>query len=388
MTVSLFITLLLSACRSVDEKVSMSIRQYQVPVLINKHDNPVLQIILIPADTSGTTVREISVSLEGTTDLEDVKALRLFVSGGDLKFSTAKKFGKDQLPATVVKFSDKLPVKDSMSIWLSVELADSASLLNKIMTQCISVKTSAGTVIHDTAFSPLELRTGIALRKHLDDNVHTYRIPGLTTTNKGTLLAIYDIRRNSSRDLQGDIDIGLSRSNDGGNTWEPMKTVLDMHKWGGLPQKFNGVSDACILVDNTSDNIFIAGLWMHGVLDRDGRWIEGLTEDSDAWEHQWRNRGSQPGYGVKETSQFLITSSSDDGITWSEPVNITLMGKKREWWLWAPAPGHGITLKNGTLVIPTQGRDSEGRPFSNITWSGDGGKTWKTSNPAYSNTTE
>lgn len=112
-----------------------------------------------------------------------------------------------------------------------------------------------------------------------------------------------------------------------------------------------------------------------------------MTKDSTRWIHQWQTKGSQPGFGVKETSQFLIAKSTDNGATWSEPVNITKC-KKREWWLFAPAPGHGITLKNGTLVFPTQGRDKTGEPFSNITWSKDGGKTWITSEPAYYNTTE
>jgi sialidase-1 len=127
---------------------------------------------------------------------------------------------------------------------------------------------------------------------------------------------------------------------------------------------------------------------MHGVIDEDGVWQEGLTEESTVWNHQWRNKGSQPGFGVKQTSQFLIATSTDDGKTWGEPVNITKMCKKEEWWLFAPAPGHGITLEDGTLVFPTQGRDKNGESFSNITYSKDGGKTWITSNPAYSNTTE
>ena len=37
--------------------------------------------------------------------------------------------------------------------------------------------------------------------------------------------------------------------------------------WGGLPEKYNGVSDACILVDEKTGDIYVAGLWMHGVLD-------------------------------------------------------------------------------------------------------------------------
>ena len=127
----------------------------------------------------------------------------------------------------------------------------------------------------------------------------------------------------------------------------------------------------------------------YGVLDgKTGEWVSGMTKDSTRWIHQWREKGSQPGFGVKETSQFLIAKSTDDGQTWNPPVNITEQTKRKEWWLYAPAPGHGITLQDGTLVFPTQGRDKDGHPFSNITWSKDGGKTWSASNPAFTNVTE
>src|SRR5690606_2923526 len=114
----------------------------------------------------------------------------------------------------------------------------------------------------------------------------------------------------------------------------------------------------------------------------------GLENNSKAWNHQWKNKGSQPGFGVKQTSQFLITKSTDDGRTWSDPINLTKMCKDPKWWLWAPARGHGITLHDGTLVFPTQGRDQTGLPFSTITYSKDGGTTWKATNPAAHNTTE
>src|SRR5690606_27004095 len=198
----------------------------------------------------------------------------------------------------------------------------------------------------------------------------------------------YDVRRESGRDLQGNMDIGISRSLDEGNTWEPMQIAMDMGTYGGLPEKFNGVSDACLLVDRKSGDIYLAGLWMHGVINKDGQWVEGLTKESEQWNHQWKNKGSQPGFGLKQTSQFLISKSSDNGKTWGDPVNITKMCKKEKWWLFAPAPGNGITMEDGTLVFPTQGRDENGEPFSNITYSKDGGETWVTSNPAYNNTTE
>ena len=103
---------------------------------------------------------------------------------------------------------------------------------------------------------------------------------------------------------------------------------------------------------------------MHGALDDNGKWIEGLNENSTYWIHQWRKKGSQPGTGLKETCQFLITKSTDDGLTWSFPDNITGKTKRPEWWLFAPAPGQGITLADGTLVFPTQGRDDKGAAFS------------------------
>lgn len=122
-----------------------------------------------------------------------------------------------------------------------------------------------------------------------------------------------------------------------------------MGEYGGLPEKFNGVSDPCLLVDTQTGRIWIAALWMHGVLDSNGKFIEGLTENSDEWQHQWAGRGSQSGYSPHQTSQFILAYSDNDGLDWSEPINITHT-KPEHWWLYAPAPGQGITMSDGTLV--------------------------------------
>lgn len=61
---------------------------------------------------------------------------------------------------------------------------------------------------------------GVGVRHAGDDGVAAYRIPGLATSNKGTLLGVYDVRHNNSADLQEYVEIGLSRSTDGGQTWE------------------------------------------------------------------------------------------------------------------------------------------------------------------------
>ncbi len=374
--------------------IKMEIKSFDVPVLKNLNENAVMQIKLQLADSVVSVIAtSVTVNLEGTDDFSDIKSVRLWYSEDDLHVNnlTYKSlYGEEQTPEKKVTFTGEQQLAPGDNyFWVSVELSENADLHNKIAINISKIayndKTSS---TPDEPGNLTRQRIGFAVRKHMDDNVHTYRIPGIATTNSGTLLAVYDARRLSSRDLQGDIDIGVSRSTDSGNTWEPMRIGLDMVEWGGLPEKFNGVSDACILVDPNSDKIFLAGLWMHGVIDENGIWQEGLTKESMAWNHQWRNKGSQPGLGVRQTSQFLIATSTDDGKTWSEPVNITEMCKKEEWWLFAPAPGQGIVLDDGTLVFPTQGRDKNGETFSNITFSKDGGETWTTSTPAYANTTE
>ena len=210
------------------------------------------------------------------------------------------------------------------------------------------------------------------IHEHGQFDCHTFRIPAMVATNKGTLLAVYDMRYNSRRDLQGHMDIGLSRSTDGGETWARPVPIMDMKKFGGLPEDQNGCSDPNILVDRKSGEIFVSAVWTHG---KPGT-------------HQWVGKGSEPGHSINKSSQFMIVRSKDDGLTWGEPENWTKRLKDPKWCLFAPAPGNGINLMDGTLVMPTQGRDATGLPFSNFMWSKDHGKSWTLSSPARDNTTE
>ncbi len=223
-------------------------------------------------------------------------------------------------------------------------------------------------------------RPALVLRESGQDNCDTYRIPGLVTTDEGTLIAVYDIRYNNSKDLQEDIDVGMSRSTDGGHTWEPMRVILDMGKWGGRPERLNGIGDPCILYDKNTGALWVAGLWMSG-----------LTTDDMLW---W---SSQTGMSPEETGQFILVKSIDDGLTWSDPINITEQIKNPEWQLMLQGPGRGITMDNGTLVFPAQYKKDIGEKaidggqftsHSTIVYSMDGGETWRTGNGAKSNTTE
>lgn len=393
--ISAFLLFLLFGCKmEAQQKVFINYHQEQTPVLTNRTNSSLLSIrIVVPEGEKNRTISKLAFALSGSVGSGDVKSLKLWYMDKDPSWNlstNAKTFGNQVAFSSKPEFSQSLVLESDTSYFLlTCDLNDLADISHNIGSECLNVRWAGGQQTKPVREGfALKQRLGVSVRKHMDDGVHTYRIPGLATTKAGSLLAIYDIRRDKSRDLQGDIDIGVSRSTNQGQTWEDMRIALDKGNWGGLPEKFNGISDANILVDEQTGTIYIVGLWMYGVLDKNGRWMEGLTEDSTAWAHQWRERASQPGFDEKQTSQFLLTSSTDDGKTWSEPVNLTKMCKKEEWWLWAPAPGHGITMADGTLVFPTQGRDKNGKAFSNITYSKDHGKTWKTSNPAYSNTTE
>lgn len=213
---------------------------------------------------------------------------------------------------------------------------------------------------------------GVVVRNAGDDGVAAYRIPGLVTSNAGTLVAVYDIRYNNSLDLQEDIDIGISRSTDGGRSWGPMIVAMDMGCYGGHPQGENGIGDPAILVDRQTGRLFIVAVWVHG-----------LPQKSVAW--------FKTGNGLKpeETAQLMLAYSDDDGLTWSQPRSLTPMIKKPEWYFTFQGPGRGIQMADGTLVFATQFQDEADRtPHSSIMYSKDHGETWTMGTAAWHHTTE
>src|SRR5690606_14459986 len=340
------LSVVMVSCEKEPSNASITQKQFEYPVLKSKPFNHVLQLELKTKDSlKPVSLTEVTLDFSSPTVLEDIHSVALYYVGE--KEASIKKDSK--LFASTDVIASKITLRGALELngpnhffWVSVQLSDTADITHRSGVSVQSIVADGSTVQLAPLDNPISLRLGVAVRKHMDDGLHTFRIPGLVRSNKGTLIACYDVRRDTGRDLQGNIDIGISRSFDGGNTWEPMQIAMDMEEFGGLPEKFNGVSDACLLVDRNSGDIYLAGLWMHGVINKEGKWVEGLTEDSKEWNHQWKNKGSQPGFGLKQTSQFLISKSSDDGKTWSEPVNITKMCKKEKWWLFAPAPGNGI----------------------------------------------
>ena len=351
--------------------VQATTQQQIHPILIRRDYNSLLQV-RIESERSSIFLTSISFLLEGTDDPNDLESLQVFMTRDQNTFSTAIEFGNRNAAAKSLTFQGNVRLQKGLNIfWLSCRLRPGAMLDHKVDARCTRIETSAGVVRPEDKTPGIRKRIGVALRKHFDDGVHTYRIPALATTPHGTLLCVYDMRRRAGRDLQEDIDIGLLRSTDGGQSWEPQRVIMDMHQYGGLPQEQNGCSDPGILVDSQTGEIFVAAVWTWGRPDT----------------HQWGKGGSEPGFEIGKTSQFLMVRSQDDGRTWTEPENLTRQLKKENWILFAPSPQQGITLSDGTLIMPSQGRDGQDRRFSNMMISRDHGTTWSLSNLAsYGNT--
>lgn len=384
----IIISLVVCSC-SPQEELIINSKTINSPILALKQINESISLKIVKETSANEIVlNKISLNICASESLKDIRSIQLLDSCKSVLATTNLNTNKTEQKITL-NIDQPLKVQsiDTLSLSISIQTNDSINLNNKILVKPLYAITNKGkNKINNNNL--IKLDVGVAVWKQMQDNIAA-RIPGITTTKNGTLIAIYDGRIGGYRDLQGNMDICVQRSTDKGATWSKPIRAIDMGEWGGLPEKFNGVSDGCILVDDNSGDIYIAGLWMHGVLNpKTGKWIKNLSDTSTVWNHQWKTRGSQPGYDVKESSQFMIVKSTDDGLTWSRPINITKQVKNKKWWLLAPAPGHGITLEDGTLVFPTEGRLEDGLQFSTITYSKDNGKTWITGNPAYTNTNE
>lgn len=339
-----------------------------VPALVRNEHNELLRVVVKLDRGKEVRVTSLTFTLERTDDPGDLDALELFSTGDKPDFSPAAALGPCQPPAATLTFRvDKTLRPGANVFWLSCRLKPSADLGHKIDAACTAIETTAGKLAPRDESPGVRKRIGVALRRRGDDGVHTYRIPALATTPKGTLLCAYDMRRRASRDLQEDIDTGLSLSTDGGRTWEPPRVIMDMGTYGGLPQEQNGCSDPGIIVDQQTGETFCFAVWMWG---KPGK-------------HQWRGDGSEPGYEIGRSAQFLMVRSKDDGRTWSKPENLTRKLKKEAWWLLAPSPQQGICLGDGTLVMPVEGRDEKGIPFATIMTSRDHGENWSVGEPSF-----
>lgn len=389
-------TLLLGSISTAFSADTLFVKQTQIPILIERQDN-----VMFYMRIDGTADKKLgSVVLEfgQETNLDNIESVKLYYGGTEasqnydkgrwspVDYVTAFKAGKTLAanpsysilksefnnPKQRVEFkADQKLFPGENFFWVSLQMKPETPIKEKVTAKLVSAKVNNSEVVVDMA-SPeaIEHRMGVGVRHAGDDGSDSFRIPGLVTTNEGTLLGVYDIRYNSSVDLQEWVDIGLSRSTDGGQTWEDMRFPLQFGEFDGLPKAQNGVGDPAILVDTKTNTVWVVAAWTHGM------------GNQRAW---W---SSHPGQTLYTTAQLMMTKSTDDGKTWSEPINVTEQVKDPSWYFLLQGPGRGITMEDGTLVFPAQFIDSTRVPNACLMYSKNGGENWELHNLARVNTTE
>ena len=386
--------LLASLTASASSTDTLYVKQQQLPILIERTDNVLFLMRMNGANTQ--RLDEVTLNFGKDVSLSDIKAVKLYYGGTEARqVNATQRFAPVEYisrapgqtlaahPSYSIKKDEARPNKNTVVLkgqqklypgvnyfWVSVEMNPNTSLTSTFSATVEGAEADGQVLPVKTVSAPMKRYMGIGVRHAGDDGSNAFRIPGLVTTNKGTLLGVYDVRYNNSNDLQEHVDIGLSRSTDGGKTWEKMRLPLSFGETGDMPKAQNGVGDPSILVDTKTNTIWIVAAWTHG-MGNQRAWVS-----------------SHPGMDMYHTAQLVMAKSTDDGKTWSAPINITDQVKKPEWHFLLQGPGRGITMQDGTLVFPIQYIGKDRIPNAGIMYSKDRGETWHIHNHARTNTTE
>lgn len=189
---------------------------------------------------------------------------------------------------------------------------------------------------------------------------HTYRIPALISAGE-VVLAFCEGRVSSGSD-SGKIDTVLRRSTDGGRSWGPVEVI-------------HTADDATCgnpapVIDPASGDVVL------------------LTVRNPADLSEKRLHTADDTY---TTRRVFLQRSTDLGVSWTEPTEITDAVKRKNWGWYATGPCHGIALTQsphaGRLLIPanhTVVPEPDQDPAPRCRFSGghciisdDGGRTWR-----------
>lgn len=251
----------------------------------------------------------------------------------------------------------------------------------------------------------------------------SYRIPALLTLQSGVVIAGADQRVSIANDSPNDINFVIRRSPDGGETWETVRTILE---YPGSGRSGASVIDSVIVQDRESGRVIVlidqfpggygqpnaqvgTGYDDRGrmvLTDRDGteyfREKDGsvvtsegkkspytvaddgsVTRNGKAAGNIHRAAGEDPHESLlsARTAYMQMLWSDDDGVTWSDPEDITPQVKQDWMRFFGTSPGNGIQLTRGThqgrILMPVYYNHEEGRTFSCAAmYSDDAGTTW------------
>ncbi|MYS50052.1 exo-alpha-sialidase, partial [Streptomyces sp. SID6013] len=182
-----------------------------------------------------------------------------------------------------------------------------------------------------------------------------YRIPALTRTTKGTLIAAYDARPTLG-DLPSNIGVVLRRSTDGGTTWQAQQVV----RKDAAPK---GYGDPSLLVDRETGRIFL---------------FYAASVNQGFFGSATGNDESDP-----NVLQADYSYSDDDGLTWKHE-RITADIKDPSWAGMFASSGEGIQLRHGRYkgrLVQQYAIRKDGANYAVSAYSDDHGATWRMGTP-------
>ncbi len=167
------------------------------------------------------------------------------------------------------------------------------------------------------------------------EGYHVFRIPSLIQSADGVMLAFCEGRDSIEDD--GRIDIVLKRSFDSGKKWTPLTVVAtDGDGTAGNPAP---------VVDRNTGAILLPYC-------------------------------TNPPYD-ENSRRVWVTSSMDDGETWSPPLEITAQASEPGWGWNATGPGRSIQLRSGRFVVPCNHRNQSGTVSNSHVIYSDDGVNWQ-----------
>lgn len=332
------------------------------------NDNEVLLRAAVSFGGENASINDnsLSFSLQGTSDVDDVKSVKIYSTGTspvfdnrDLQNAVLLADVEPSLDVTDCQINAEI-VSGVNYLWITVEMADDAIEGNVIDAELYSVSTPSQTfeIVNPSPSGDREIILAHTLLFQPGDyNSTNYRIPGVVTAKDGSIVAVTDKRKYNQGDLPEDIDIVCRRSTDGGHTWSEPYTIAQGTGYN------HGFGD-CVLAWTNDDNGLIAG-FVGGV---------GL----------WNSTPSNP-------IRSYIARSYDNGQTWTEPEDITdfifgsncVVPEHRTWRASFFGSGNGLITSTGRIMFVAAIRETTAQSLSNYAvYSDDNGITWHVSGRA------
>ena len=332
------------------------------------NDNEVLLRAAVSFGGENASINDnsLSFSLQGTSDVDDVKSVKIYSTGTspvfdnrDLQNAVLLADVEPSLDVTDCQINAEI-VSGVNYLWITVEMADDAIEGNVIDAELYSVSTPSQTfeIVNPSPSGDREIILAHTLLFQPGDyNSTNYRIPGVVTAKDGSIVAVTDKRKYNQGDLPEDIDIVCRRSTDGGHTWSEPYTIAQGTGYN------HGFGD-CVLAWTNDDNGLIAG-FVGGV---------GL----------WNSTPSNP-------IRSYIARSYDNGQTWTEPEDITdfifgsncVVPEHRTWRASFFGSGNGLITSTGRIMFVAAIRETTAQSLNNYAvYSDDNGITWHVSGRA------